>query len=356
MVRIDLGGRTTVAIVILLVLALAAAAVVGATGPDRPSAERPAEHEYRSIVIFRNDDVQPYYRTDAMRAVDRIFVEEGVPVTQGVIPVVHGRPITGTELCSYLREQARRHPDTFEFALHGYSHAERTDFGGASEFGGLPEDTQREYVAEGARILTECTGERPRTFIPPYNTYDGGTIAALAAENISVISSIDWFEQGPHGRSNRPGTDGVRHVAATQGFVNWSNEEFHGRDALRRSFDRSYENRSVYVLMIHYTSFDTEEKRDRLRSFVRYTKSHGNVGFMTVGEFADARDEGRLERTDDGWRYRPEPEPRRSEPGRTLCSILGDGRCDALGLATIPGLTEQSFEAARRRPATGEER
>ena len=340
---VDRGGRTpTVVTVVLLVLALVGAATVGALGTGRDPGTPPGEREYRSIAIFRNDDVQPYYRSDAMRAVDRIFVEEGVPVTQGVIPVIHGKPITETgDVCAYLREQARRHPGTFEFALHGYSHAERTDFGGASEFGGVPADTQREYVREGARIVDECTGERPRTFIPPFNTYDNATVAALAAENVTALSSIDWFERDARGRSGPFVAGGVRHVPATQGFVNWSagsNNGFHERAALRRSFDRSYENGSVYVLMFHYTSFDTAEKRDRLRSFVRYTKSREGVGFMTVGEFAEAGAEGRLERTDGGWRYRPEPEPRRPEPVRTLCSLVGDERCDAVGLSATPGL------------------
>lgn len=49
---------------------------------------------YQAIVIFRNDDVQPYYRTEALEEVSTVFLEEDVPLTHGVIPYTGSTPIT----------------------------------------------------------------------------------------------------------------------------------------------------------------------------------------------------------------------------------------------------------------------
>lgn len=308
--------------IVALALTLVTASVGGAASAGAArSTEPPEERRYQSVVIFRNDDIQPHYRTETMKAVDRIFVEEDVPVTQAVIPMRGDESIAEAEsLCRYLREQRRHHPDVFEFALHGYRHENGTETDGKSEFAGLAPATQREYVEEGTRVVSECTGERPRTFVPPFNTYDDATADALVAADYAAISSADWFERQRTGRRGAFAEDGLRHLSATQGFVNWSTGGLRDPADMRAEFDRAHRNGAAYVQMLHYTTFDTERERDRLRSFVRYVKSKDGVAFMTLGEFAEAADEGRLERADGGWRYRPE-----TGPDCTLRSVACDG-------------------------------
>ena len=114
--------RVLVVAVLFLAVSASAVGVFGTTAvTDRAvGSANSTTTDYRTIVVFRNDDVQPYYRSDQMRAVDRVFVEEGVPVTQGVVPAIGDERLDpGGELCRYLRAQARQHPDTFEYALHG---------------------------------------------------------------------------------------------------------------------------------------------------------------------------------------------------------------------------------------------
>lgn len=93
--REQLQSVATVAVVVLVI----STAVVGAVGsssfaPDGGDASQPARwNDYQSIVVFRNDDVQPHYRTETMKKVDSIFVNQSVPVTQGVIPAPKGQKI-----------------------------------------------------------------------------------------------------------------------------------------------------------------------------------------------------------------------------------------------------------------------
>lgn len=266
----------------------------------------PDNATHRSIVIFRDDDIQAGYQSDTMRAVDGVFINESVPVTNAVIPRMAGENISETETCSYLTELKRSHPKLFEYSLHGYTHESVTDFHGGSEFGGVPADEQAARIARGKDILEACTGLTPRTFVPPFNTYDANTTAALRANGIETISDGGWFSKEYYNRTDAaPFTArGVVHLPSSQSFIrNWSTDEFYSQQYLREQFDRSYRNRSVYVQMLHYPSFDTPEKRDRLRSLIRYMKRKPGVKFMTIEEFARGIREGTITRTPDGWRY-----------------------------------------------------
>ncbi|MWG35663.1 DUF2334 domain-containing protein [Halomarina oriensis] len=270
------------------------------TTPETP----PEWHEYDAVVVFRNDDIQPYYRTETMVAVDRIFVEEGIPVTLGVVPQVgNGAPITDTDLCPYLRSLERDHPGQFEMALHGYTHEQRTDFYGGSEFGGLDPATQRAYIDSGTRTLTECVGERPTTFVPPMDTYDGATVDALRAANYTVVSGGGSFTAQYYDETEPFERDGLLHVPNDGGFVaNWSTGAFHDADTLERRYDWAVEDGEIYVQMLHYQDFTTEERRAQLRAYIQYVKASGDVRFMTLGELDEHTRNGTIEKTEDGWR------------------------------------------------------
>ncbi|ELZ33346.1 deacetylase [Halogeometricum pallidum JCM 14848] len=260
--------------------------------------------EYRLVVAFRNDDIQPYYEASTMRAVDAVFVEEGVPVTNAVIPFVGGRNITDADdTCAYLRELGREHPDTFEFALHGYTHENRTDFYGSSEFGAQPYETQRAWMREGTDELLACTGERPTTFVPPMNTYDENTTRAAAAADYVTVSGGSWFTRQYYGEAPVFESGSVVHVASAGGYVeNWATLETKSRADLRADFDEAYAEGGTFVMMIHYPDFDAPENRADLRALVEHAKSREDVRFVTVGELGSRVANGTMVRTDDGWR------------------------------------------------------
>ncbi len=88
-------------------------------------------------------------------------------------------------------------------ALHGYQHlcagAGRSlvPLSRRSEFAGVPEETQREWIREGLRIL-RGHGLNPRLWVAPRHGFDRATLAALRAEGIGVLS--DGFARVPFTR------------------------------------------------------------------------------------------------------------------------------------------------------------
>ena len=287
-------------VVALLVVASVGAAALTVTLQPRASHEW---HSYESIVVFRNDDIQPYYRAEAMRAVDRVFVEAGVPVTLGVIPATGDEPLDPDgRLCGYLRGLASTHPGTFELAVHGYSHDRETGFHGGSEFGGLPAAEQRRRVDRATAIFEDCVRQSPRTFIPPMDTYDDATVAALADQEYEVVSGGGWFTREFYGEAGLFRRGGLLHVPNDQSFVeHWTTNEFHDQRTLEAAFDDAHRNNSIHVQMLHYPQFDSPESRDRLRALIEHMRSRDGVAFTTLGRLSQRFRDGTIRPTDDGW-------------------------------------------------------
>lgn len=301
-------ARTLVSVALLTIIV--GSAVVTAIGTAPLLQQQTASshwEEYQSIVIFRNDDVQPYYRTEEMKAVDRVFIEENVSVTAGAIPSPGNMTLSSDmEICQYWRQQRQQHPEVFEYALHGYNHKPITEFQGGSEFGNVSAERQREMIKNGSRIMENCLGTKPDVFIPPRETYDNTTAEILANQGYTAVSGGDWFTKTYYNRTDLFRSQGILHVpsdGADGGFLkNWSSGEFYSQKTLESRFDRAYENGSVYVQMIHYQYFTGQDKLNTLRGLIEHMKSKEDVTFMTLGEFATKYADGEIERTEDGWR------------------------------------------------------
>lgn len=318
---------------LLLLSSAGSGAFVGAM--DAEGKTEQDEETYEAIVIFRNDDVQPYYKSEVRKKVDQIFVDEQVPVTEAVIPAPRNTSIAENErFCDYLVEQKRAHPDIFEYALHGYNHQQESRFevrskryfSGVvqSEFAGVSAAEQRRKIARGTRILEQCTGERPEVFVPPFGTYSNETARILDEEGYLAVSGGGWYTRSYYGPSGDQRhveepfrANGLLHVPRSKAFVeNWTTGEFYSMDAIRKRFERTYENNGVYVQMIHYPIYTDEEKLRKLRHFIQYVKGHHGVKFMTLGEFARSYESGRLERIEDRWVYEPRSHRNRTGSNR----------------------------------------
>jgi predicted deacetylase len=88
-------------------------------------------------------------------------------------------------------------------ALHGYRHLCNSQGAGLvplhrhSEFAGVPEETQREWIQEGLNIL-RGHGLNPRIWVAPRHGFDGNTLRVLSKEGISLVS--DGFARVPFRR------------------------------------------------------------------------------------------------------------------------------------------------------------
>jgi peptidoglycan/xylan/chitin deacetylase (PgdA/CDA1 family) len=315
--RVHLNGIQRLLAAVFVVLLVGAG--IWSTAYAAPPSTTTTEQSYTTVVIFRNDDIQPYWRAAEMEAVDGVFVDENVPVSLGVIPVVGGLPLSHPDnepLCRYLRGLKQDNDGIFEVALHGYTHERRTDFQGASEFGGSTGADQQRWVAEGTAILRQCTGTAPTTFIPPFDSYDTTTVEVLTTAGYTVVSGNQDHTEAYFGERELFVTDSLVHVPNDGDVVaDWSTHQFHTDAELRSRFDAAYAENGLYVQMIHYFTFTDEAKVEQLRSLIQYMKAHDDVRFMTLGEFGREYQSGRLVQTADGWHH---SEERQSESSSVL--------------------------------------
>jgi peptidoglycan/xylan/chitin deacetylase (PgdA/CDA1 family) len=162
----------------------------------------------RIIVVFRNDDPSALSDLDHERRIFALFEEYGVPQTLGVIPKVSlsdlHDPRCGGEksllenpaMVEFLRDYVARSGS--EVALHGFTHrtnrfsspARRDYF----ELQQLPYEEQLQMIREGTAILEQAFGERPVTFVPPWNRLDHQTVAACRAAGYRIISGLSFTE------------------------------------------------------------------------------------------------------------------------------------------------------------------
>lgn len=287
-----------------------AGCVVGQAEPDSPIASYAlAPGEYRAIVVFRNDDTRPDHRLDTLQAVERAFVEAGIPLTDGVIPAFEAPFTPDHELSRHLRRRAREYPGYFELAMHGYSHAEETTFhGGVSEFGDLPRSVQREKLASGRAMLADCLDVEATTFIPPFNTYDEVTVEEAARAGFEVLSGGSWFTDSYYPGEEMPmARGGVLHVPSTANFVDdWETVELVPLETMVARFDEAVETTGLHVQLLHYQHFADAEALAQLRAFLGHAAAADGVGFLTLGAFAEAYRDGSLTRDDGVWTYAPE--------------------------------------------------
>ena len=77
--------------------------------------------------------------------------------------------------------------------MHGYRHLcngqgrSRMSLHRASEFAGVPLETQRAWIRAGLEILRDHR-LNPRIFVAPRHGFDAGTLSALRAERIALLS------------------------------------------------------------------------------------------------------------------------------------------------------------------------
>ena len=221
------GQLLTVAVSVCFLLLITTALVPSATIAGG------SDGQYK-CVIFRDDDVTANSGFSTLKAVNQIQIDEGVPVTLGVIPLPSltsyiesnssnplaiesnsSNPLAYEEgpvpfgviplaslantsqgdagitaFVAYLRSLASN--NLFELAQHGYDHHDNHElYGGQvpSEFRGMPYDQQYAEIAEGRNLMQSAFGTAPTSFIPPYNIGDYNTLKALAALNFTVYSS-----------------------------------------------------------------------------------------------------------------------------------------------------------------------
>lgn len=147
-------------------------------------------------VVFRYDDYSSKSRTDLEVELISIFTKHQIPLTVSVIPYicsidcVDPAPQALVPLTASKANELRQASDDglIDIALHGYSHQNKKTRN-YSEFEGLDYLDQYAKIEAGKRLLEQLIGVAPTKFVPPWNTYDLNTLAALDALGFKCISA-----------------------------------------------------------------------------------------------------------------------------------------------------------------------
>lgn len=138
------------------------------------------------------DDPSPTSDAAVETRIIEVFAQHGVPLTVGVIPFREKngkRFVVSPDATPHLVSALEA--GTIEIALHGYSHLQRAtgSDGSPSEFSGIPASEQFDMIAEALAALNSLTdGVAIRGFVPPWNTYDRSTAAALHRLGFEYVS------------------------------------------------------------------------------------------------------------------------------------------------------------------------
>jgi len=260
--------------------------------------------ESRAIVVFRYDDYHASLgpETEAKDAIERrfldAFAEHGVPLTLGVVPDYERRRSLAADAAKLDALRRFVGEGRGEAALHGLTHESLTPQGVRdSEFAGQPQEQQAERLRTGKAMVEDWLGKPVASFIPPWNTYDAATVAALAAEGFTALSAALSEPAVPGPLVSLPHTCGLREM----------------RRVLVRLTRRG--GLSVLVCMFHHFSFsDSPDPLARhyaqmslgeLGALLSWCRQRPGVALSTLSQAAiDAREalaDGRVDEARARW-------------------------------------------------------
>ncbi len=174
------------------------------------------------LVVLRLDDVSAVSPMGLEQGILDALARYGLVATFGVIPFACDSPVReatprppspfSQEKVAMLRAAVER--KTIEVALHGFSHQTWRD-DNPSEFAGRLPEVQEALIGKGKKALEDWGLGPARTFIPPWNTYDQGTVRALEAHGFHAISA-GWKGVAPVGTPINfvPATTSLGHLQA----------------------------------------------------------------------------------------------------------------------------------------------
>lgn len=143
-------------------------------------------------IAFRFDDPSPVSKRHVEEHVFEAMLSHRIPLTCAVIPArlrESGAVTFTSETSSHLRHGIGT--GLLEVALHGYLHREArpSPSGCPSEFAGVPVKQQKESIESGRALLEDKMQCPIAGFVPPWNSYDSGTVHILEEMGFAYLSA-----------------------------------------------------------------------------------------------------------------------------------------------------------------------
>jgi predicted deacetylase len=217
--------------------------------------------------ILRCDDLCPTSSRERWRRFELLIEEFGIHPILAVVPDNRDPDLqlsaADPEFWSRMRalEQAGA-----SIALHGYRHESKSRgrsllaLHGTTEFAGVPEEIQRQWIHAGLEIL-RGHGLNPRIWVAPRHGFDAQTLRALREEGIDVLS------------------DGFARVPFKRGGMTWIPQQLWGPVE---------QTQGLWTICVHPDAAE-DSLVDRLRAFLReHAAQFTSVG-RVLTEFRPAR-------------------------------------------------------------------
>jgi predicted deacetylase len=197
--------------------------------------------------LLRFDDLCPAFDDSRWRRFLPLIEEFGLRPILAIVPDNQDRDLKlsppDAGFWAQMRELQRAGAT---IGLHGYRHlcaspgASLLKLHRHSEFAGVPEQTQREWIREGKRIL-DAQGLNPTIFVAPRHGFDRTTLRVLREEGIRQLS------------------DGFARLPFTRDRLTWIPQQ------LWRPVEKSS---GLWTICVH-SNFSSAAQVDELRVFLR---------------------------------------------------------------------------------------
>ncbi len=202
----------------------------------------------------------------------RMFTGRNIPVTVFGVAMALARNPDAVEAMNSAG---------WEIASHGYKWIDYKD---------VPEEVEREHIAEAIRIHTEVTGEKPKGMYQgrsSENTHNLTMEAGFEYSADTYADDIPYYVDGPDGPFLMvPYTLDANDMrfASPQGFN--SGDQFFSY--LKDSFDTLYaEGGRMMSIGLHCRLVGRPGRAASLARFLEYVQGHKDVWLTTRGEIAD---------------------------------------------------------------------
>ncbi|HEX7031627.1 MAG TPA: chitobiase/beta-hexosaminidase C-terminal domain-containing protein, partial [Nitrososphaera sp.] len=233
-----------------------------ATAPQYAAALNP---DACNCVIFRLDDIQDFWLSSVQTEIIDQFINREEDLSLGIVMNFVGND---PAIVNKVKEGAGA--GLLELTLHGWNHV---------DYQGLTQQEQYDTLLQANAKMQELWGRGSKIFIPPYNSYNEDTLAAVSQLGLKIISaefdqeidSVFPHEDDPGHPDNKiymafEGSDitddfGVYHLPQEIGFYDYEFEPpvKNSLNRIERRIDNAITNYGYAVVTLHPQDFTIKD-------------------------------------------------------------------------------------------------